>query len=138
MFRSIVSGPMASRTVDKFGSGQFNASRDGGSRRHQGLDISARAGEAVYSPITGAIVREAIPYAPFTGILIRGTGEYAGYEVKLFYVQGLSCGSVRAGDQIGRVEDLKVKYPEITNHVHMEVRRNGFLMNPFEVYAQCF
>jgi hypothetical protein len=51
MFHSIVSGLMASRKVDKYRSGQFNASRDRGSRWHQGLDVSARAGVAVYSPI---------------------------------------------------------------------------------------
>jgi peptidoglycan LD-endopeptidase LytH len=138
MFHSIVSGSMSSRGVDKYGSGQFNARRDGGRRRHQGLDISARAGEAVYSPVDGTVIREAIPYAPFTGLLIRGTGEYTGYEVKLFYVRGLRCGSVRAGDQIGWAEDLKVKYLEITNHVHMEVRRQGVLLSPFEMYAMCF
>jgi|HubBroStandDraft_4_1064222.scaffolds.fasta_scaffold2271949_2 hypothetical protein len=50
----------------------------------------------------------------------------------------LAVARLKAGDQIGWAEDLKVKYPKITNHVHMEIRRKGLLMNPFEVYAMCF
>lgn len=126
----------SSRASDRFGSGQFGASR--GSRKHQGLDVKAKPGEVVHSPIDGVIVRECVPYAPFTGLLIRGTGEHSGYEVKLFYVQGNFCGSVKAGEPIGTAEDLAVKYPGITNHVHLEVRKNGAIVAPFDLFEMCF
>jgi len=126
-FKSIVFGSLKSRATDKYGSGQFHAGRSMGGNRysHQGLDIAVQPKDRIFSPVEGNVVREAIPYPPFSGVLIRGTGQYAGYEVKLFYVNGLACGAVSAGDYIGNAQDLTIKYPGITNHVHMEVRKNG-------------
>ena len=127
-----------SRLSDRWGSGQFGAGR--GSRQHQGLDLLADPGEAVFSPIAGTIRREALPYAGdarYRGIVITGDGEWNGYEVKLFYVEGLSCGSVRAGEVVGHAQDLSAKYPGITNHVHVEVRKDGRLLAPFEAFGAC-
>ena len=107
-------------------------------REHQGLDIQARPSARILSPIDGAIIREAAPYSPFTGVAIRGTGDYTGYEVKLFYVKGYLCGPVKAGDLIGTAEDLSIKYPGITNHVHLEVRNRGIVVSPLHVYQMCF
>lgn len=137
-FASIVYGSMHSRSSDPYGSGQFGAPRDHHSRQHHGLDISASPGDDVLSPIAGNLVREAIPYAPFTGLLIEGTGEYAGYSAKLFYVEARQCGQVKAGTPIGHVQDLQNKYPGITNHVHMEVRYRGKLVSPIDTYKMCF
>lgn len=139
-FGSIVHGALRSRSTDRYGSGQFNAGRVRGGKRHhhQGLDIVAKAKEQILSPIDGDITREAIPYAPFTGLVIRGTGTYLGYEVKLFYVQGYRSGPVIKGEVIGRAEDLTKKYPGITNHVHMEVRNGSGILAPFDLYQMCF
>jgi hypothetical protein len=137
-FKSIVRGLMRSRAVDPRGSGQFGALRDHGKRRHQGLDIKANPGEMILSPIDGDVVREAVPYPPFTGLLIRGSGEYDGYDVKLFYVTGLACGPCMAGTPVGYAEDLNKKYPGITNHVHMEVRYKGKIVPPTDTYQMCF
>lgn len=139
-FRSIVAGSLKSRASDEYGSGQFHAGRTKGKKRHehQGLDVLASPNEQIFSPIDGEIIREAIPYPPFTGIAIRGTGDYAGYEVKLFYVQGYFCGPVKAGAAIGVAENLAKKYPGITNHVHLEVRNQGKVVPPFDVYQMCF
>lgn len=130
-----------SRQRDRFGSGQFHASRDHGSRPHQGLDIVAAAGEQIFSPIDGTVVRDAQPYPndpTFRGVVIQGTEEWEGYEVKMFYVQGLRSGPVDAGAPVGFAQDLSKKYPGITNHVHLEVRKNGVLLSPNELYALCF
>ena len=98
--------------------------------KSRGFD--ARYGSASSEPHgikeDGIILREAIPYPPFSGLLIRGTGGYAGYEVKLFYVDGLWCGPCSAGTTIGYAENLAFKYPGIPNHVHIEVRRGGALI----------
>ena len=136
-FASIVYGSMHSRTSDPYGSGQFGAPRDHHSRNHRGLDIVANPGDAVLSPIDGDVVREAIPYAPFSGLLIEGTGVYAGYTVKLFYVEARACGRVAAGTSIGHVQNLQWKYPGITNHIHMEVRFQGRLLSPTDAYTMC-
>lgn len=140
LFRSIVAGPLKSRGSDAYGSGQFHAGRTKGKNhhKHQGLDVQAKPNENIFSPIDGEIIRESDPYAPFSGIAIHGTGDYAGYEVKIFYVKGYFCGPVKAGSMIGRAEDLSIKYPGITNHVHLEVRQKGKIIPPFDVYEMCF
>ena len=139
-FGSIVYGSLKSRQTDRYGSGQFHAKRSKGIKHHnhQGLDIAAKPNEIILSPIDGQVIREASPYPPFTGILIRGSGAYDGYEAKLFYVRGQRCGVVKAGDVIGVCEDLAVKYPGITNHVHLEVRFLGVVIPPLELYSMCF
>ena len=128
-----------SRQTDARGSGQFGASRRG--RLHQGLDIVAIAGEDVFSPIDGDLVRETVPYPQdlrYRGVLIRGTDTWLGVEVKLFYVQGTSCGHVRAGDRVGAAQDLSSRYPGITNHVHLEVRRAGQVVSPLDFFGKSF
>lgn len=137
-FSPVIVG-MTSRRMDRHGSGQFGSTRSGHS--HQGLDIVSRAGETVFSPIEGQVIRQAHPYkddSSLEGVVIRGSGDHAGYEVKLFYVQGLFCGHVSPGSPVGVAQDLTTKYPGITNHVHMEVRYHGKLMNPSDVYGMCF
>ena len=129
------------RQMDGYGSGQFNASRDGGKRHHQGLDVVSRPGEPVKSPIDGDVIAESVPYKNdprYRGVRIRGTGRHAGYEVKMFYLQGLFCGPVKAGDVVGYAQNLEEKYPGITNHVHMEVRQHGVLLSPLDLYKMCF
>lgn len=137
MFSPITSGP--SRRTDAWGSGQYGAGRGG--RTHHGLDIIARPTEAIRSPIDGNVTREVHPYANdprFRGLEIRGTGNWEGYEVKLFYVDGEFSGPVRAGQIVGRAQDLGVRYPGITNHVHVEVRDRGRELSPIELFGMCF
>lgn len=138
-FASEIVRMQRSRRTDKHGSGQFGAKR--GARLHQGLDIEARPGEEVYSPIEGDVLREALPYQDdpsFRGLVIRGTGQWSGYEVKIFYVDGLFCGKTTPGAAIGRAQNLTFKYPGITNHVHVEVRHHGRALSPHEIYGMCF
>lgn len=131
-----------SRGTDaRYGSGQFGSPRDHGTRHHLGLDIVTMPGEAVFSPISGYLVREAFPYKgdhSLTGLVLRGAGQWSGYEVRIFYAEGLLCGNVSAGQQIAVAQNLKMKYPGITNHVHIEVRRGATVLPPAEIFAQCF
>ncbi|MFP5263085.1 MAG: peptidoglycan DD-metalloendopeptidase family protein [Blastocatellia bacterium] len=128
-----------SRNIDRYGSGQFGASR--GNRAHHGLDIMARPGESVLSPIDGDVIRESMPYPQdprYRGLVIRGTGQWDGYEVKMFYVLGILSGQVKAGQIIGTAQDLSGRYPGITNHVHIEVRLRGNLLAPMDMFGICF
>lgn len=124
---------------DRHGDGHFGASR--GNRKHHGLDIKVNAGGRVYSPINGIITREAIPYKDdprFRGLLIVGTGEWEGYIVKMFYVEGILSGEVQAGSLIGYAQDLSARYNGITNHVHIEITKDGAMINPTEIWEACF
>lgn len=139
LFHPIVEVGMRSRTTDKFGSGQPGASRGG--RRHMGIDIVATPMQRILSPIEGNVFREAFPYPNdplMRGILIRGSGLYAEWEIKLFYVLGLFSGPVKYGGLIGHAQDLQKKYPGITNHVHLEVFRNSLQVDPREPFGMSF
>lgn len=128
-----------SRQSDRHGSGQYAASRGG--RRHQGVDIVVYTGQKIHSPIEGEVIREALPYADdlsYRGLVIRGSGDWSGYEVKIFYVEGLATGPVSPGTVIGYAQDLSRKYPGITNHVHVEVRRFGSVLPLTDLYRMCF
>ncbi|WP_230970326.1 M23 family metallopeptidase [Nitrogeniibacter aestuarii] len=122
------------RGSDKWGSGHFAAPR--GSRQHNGVDISASLGEAVLSPIDAKVVRVAYPYATdlsLTGILLEGVGRHAGFTVKIFYMspeQSKIGKQVSAGERIGAAQSLLTKYPGIKNHIHLEVRQNGVVIDP--------
>ncbi len=130
-----------SRIKDAWGSGQFGAQRDKGERTHKGLDIVAKVDDNVYAPFDGDIVREAVPYKDdnsYRGIVIKGSGDWIGYEMKIFYVEGLLSGGVTKGQTIGKAQNLNIRYPNITNHIHVEVRRNGQLIDPFEIWQMSF
>jgi hypothetical protein len=140
-FKPLVLPHMRSRGHDRYGSGQPGASRDHGSRSHKGLDVLASPGQEVYSPITGNVIREAFPYRDdhtLRGILIRGTGEFSGYEAKLFYVNGLFSGAIVAGGLIGHAMNLSMRYPGISNHIHLEVTLNGVWVDPRSCFPFCF
>lgn len=120
--------------VDTWGDGSFGASRDGGSRRHQGEDRCGFAGQWVVSPVPGRVIREAKPYgdgdAGDVGLVIKGLG---GVEVKMFYVKPLPDiigRPVSRGQIVGRLVSLRTRYQSpdkgrIRDHVHTEVRLNG-------------
>ena len=110
------------RGLDVWGSGSFGAPRK--NHVHQGVDFICVPGQAIFSPINGLIVREAHPYADdltWSGCLIRG--QYM--EVKMFYLnlyRDLIGLNVTAGQTIGKAQDISLKYPGITPHVHAEAK----------------
>lgn len=122
------------RKPDKWGNGNFGAPR--GSRKHNGIDIVAINRQDVLSPVNGKVIRKSFPYAKdlsYTGVLIEGTGNHAGISVKIFYMTPLASvmgSNVSAGDKIGAAQALTRKYPGITNHIHLEVRKNNLIVNP--------
>jgi murein DD-endopeptidase MepM/ murein hydrolase activator NlpD len=132
---------MKSRVFDNYGSGQYGASRDGGKRSHNGIDIEVKANEQIKSPIDGIIKRQSFPYAndrSYEGIKIEGIGKWKGTVIKLFYMKGIISGTVKAGDVVGFAQDLTKKYPGITNHIHMEIKKNNKRLDPREIYQMCF
>jgi len=125
------------RGKDGFGSGAYLSSRDGSNRAHQGVDIVATPGQAIYSPITGKVTRITYPYAndlTYTGLEIINDD----YKVKIFYIAPtLAIGSqVSAGQKIAVAQNISGKYGStMINHVHIEVRDNtGEILNPTKLF----
>ena len=126
------------RGRDQWGDGAFHASRDGGSRLHEGIDLAVWPGTPVLAPFSCRVVREARPYADdprFSGLLLD-LGE--GRELKLLYVRPESSIiglQVAFGRLLGHAQDLREKYIGITPHVHVELWAMGRRVNPTELVS---
>lgn len=125
---------------DSQGSGYYKASRGGGTRSHNGIDLVVYQGESIYSPLDGIIVRITQPYADdsrYKGVVIKGTGDYTGYEVKLFYITPFVAAQeiVVGGQLLAAAQKISDKYnPNMINHIHIEVRKNGILTDPTPLF----
>lgn len=113
------------RNTDRYGSGAFWASRDGGTRHHLGSDIISVPGDLIESPIHGTVKRTGLAYTGWDYGLIElwGRGDHEGLRVLLLYVEpDIASGAlVHPGAQLGVAQDLTRKYPDITCHVHLEI-----------------
>jgi hypothetical protein len=113
------------REVDAYGEGRFHASRDGGSRRHQGVDYVAHAGQVVDAPISGYVTKIGYAY-PGDEVLkfVEIENPALHLQARVFYVDpDVAVGdTVAVGRPIGRAHTLQQKYPGgITDHVHLEI-----------------
>ena len=118
----------APREHDGFGSGAYGASRDGGHRRHEGVDYIADAGQTVVAPISGYVSHIGYAYGDSTRYrYVEITNPALGYEARIFYIApDVKVGqAVRLGTPIGRVISLQPRYAGITDHVHLEVAAPG-------------
>jgi murein DD-endopeptidase MepM/ murein hydrolase activator NlpD len=122
------------RGEDAYGAGFYGASRAAGARRHRGADYVAEPGEIVRAPISGVVQRIGFAYRGDERYrYVELTSEDQTRDVRVLYVGPLvQLGAVvRAGEPIGRAQDLSRRYPRgITNHVHVEMRENGALADP--------
>jgi len=118
----------APRGHDAFGDGRFGASRDGGSRGHEGVDYVSVRGQEVTAPISGYVTKIGYAYAGSSDLkFVEISNPALGYIARTFYVSPeVKVGqAVRLGQPIGEAENLKRRYPGITNHVHLEVTEPG-------------
>lgn len=126
---------------DAAGKGSFGVDRENGKRKHNGIDLLVNPGQFVHTPIPGTVVRYAAPYpedSRWGGLLIQGLDEYADYQVKIFYItpqvkpgQTLAMGTI-----IGKAQGISLKYSSnMLDHIHVEVYKNGNLINPAAVLS---
>ncbi len=124
------------RGKDGRGEGYFGAKRGHGP--HQGVDIVVKPGQVVVSPVNGKVVRTNVrPYgddSKYGGVEIESED---GHRIKMFYVTpNIPTGTrVKAGEPVGTAQDISQKYPDrgkgpMTPHVHVEVRKDGEIINP--------
>ena len=115
------------RYADKWGRGNYGASRDSGSRIHEGTDfVVSPIGQNIIAPTAGLVVRIKLPYANpvkgimFSGILVRASD----YEYTLFYFEPLKeiiRMQIEEGQIIGHAQDISIKYPGMIPHIHMQI-----------------
>lgn len=136
--RTIFTNPTGKgiRGQDKFGSGSYGTRRDGGRRSHNGVDYISYAGQSIRAVIGGTITKIGYPYAndmTFRYVEISNSN----YSVRHMYVLPASYiqkGSiVRSGDVIGSSQSLLLRYPGITDHVHIEIKYKGGYIDPTSV-----
>ena len=126
-----VLNPMIIRD-DKGGSGWFGSGRVG--HVHQGTDFVCRPGQSVYAPFAGRIIRSAKPYPGddrWNGLVMLSDQD--NYECKLFYCTlAEDIGEhVERGQLIAFAQAISGKYSSgVTDHVHIEVRQKGIILNP--------
>jgi len=142
-----VQSPVPNPTIrdDTQGHGGFGDRRDGGRRKHEGVDLQADPGTEVKSPIAGEIDKIGPAYKDpkaygggFQAVRIHGDD---GRDYIIRYVEpGESNGrplvrgdKVQSGQVIGHVQDRAAKDPsgQMRNHVHFEVKdEHGRLIDP--------
>jgi murein DD-endopeptidase MepM/ murein hydrolase activator NlpD len=115
----------APRVEDAYGEGRFHASRDGGSRLHEGVDYVADAGQVVDAPISGYVTKIGYAYpGDQTLKFVEIENPALHLQARVFYVDpDVAVGqTVAVGSPIGRAHTLQKKYPGgIVDHVHLEI-----------------
>lgn len=147
MVNPVPGGHMRGDDGPPYGAGHFKARRvgpDGKVYEHKGTDIAVEAGETVVSPVSGTITighpydkeKDSAKHDLYRSVRIETPD---GHLVKVFYVKPDSSirdgMSVQAGQVIGTAQDLSKAFPpknggRMTNHIHVEVRKNGRPKNP--------
>lgn len=116
------------RKTDAYGCGEFGASRDGGARRHEGVDFLADAEQPLVAPISGYVSKIGFAY-PGDNVLkfVEITNPALRYTARVFYIDPqVELGqAVHVGQSIGVHHTLEQKYPGgMTDHVHLEIIDN--------------
>jgi murein DD-endopeptidase MepM/ murein hydrolase activator NlpD len=113
------------RKADAYGHGDFGARRDGGARKHEGVDFMADAGQPVVAPISGYVSKIGFAYADDSNLkFIEISNPALRYTARVFYVDPeVEVGqAVHVGQTIGSHHSLERKYPGgMTEHVHLEI-----------------
>jgi murein DD-endopeptidase MepM/ murein hydrolase activator NlpD len=113
------------RKTDAYGCGEFGARRDGGARRHEGVDFMAEAEQPLVAPISGYVTKIGLAYPGDSALkFVEITNPALHYAARVFYIDPqVTLGqAVRLGQPIGVHHTLEQKYPGgMTDHVHLEI-----------------
>lgn len=122
---------------DSFGFGHFGAPRTSTSsnrKTHNGTDYMADAEQNVAACMTGTVNKIGYPYASdlqYRYVEIRSDD---GFRVRHFYVfpaENIDIGvKIKQGQTIGHCQNLAKKYRGMKNHVHVEIKKDGELLDP--------
>ena len=115
-------GKLPMRGTDKYGSGEFGASR--GEREHKGIDLACYPDTEILSPVSGVVSKLGYPYKDDLNFMYVQITVSGGTFHRVFYIiPAVSLGDVVDNmTVIGLSQDLTQRYPGITNHVHYEIK----------------
>lgn len=97
---------------------------------HEGIDLKANAGDAVYCPFDGTV--KSVETDTFYGTTVVITHE-GGYEttMRLLDEVSVSAGAtVKQGDKIGVVSDTALAEIAQGAHLHLELTKDGVRVDP--------
>lgn len=129
------------RQPDDFGSGHYGASRDGGARKHSGIDLESTPGDQIESKSEGRVTKT-------DGQVYSGDKRYKYIEItssdgakhRYFYVRsGLPVGTkVKKGQFIGATQNIAEKFntdeKKMTNHIHYEIMQKNEKVDPTDYW----
>jgi murein DD-endopeptidase MepM/ murein hydrolase activator NlpD len=120
---------------DSTGSGYFGASRDGGKKNHEGIDIIVYESQPIYSPFNGILTRQYYAYSSDTKYLgLEVVSSINDFKIKIMYCKAIftKLGKyVKAGEMIGYAQKISSKYtPLMKDHVHVELYQFGSIIDP--------
>ena len=120
------------RESDEHGSGYYGAPR--GKRTHRGVDYAAYPGSKVHAVTAGTVTKLGYPYEDDLSFRYVQITDGDGDDVRYFYVEpSVEEGDIiDADDIIGTVQDTGKRYPNITPHVHFEVKLGGSYLDPVD------
>lgn len=123
------------RGCDKWGCGHYGASRGG--RTHRGIDFKADAGQILLSTAMGVVTKLGYPYGDDLSYRYVQLTDGAGYEIRYFYIEPMvELGDrIKLMDQLGEVQDLGKRYNNMTNHVHIEIKKDGEYYDPERYFS---
>ncbi len=120
------------RGCDDHGCGYFGAPREYGS--HIGADYKASPGQDVKAVTSGTVSKIGYPYGDDLSYRYVQISTPDGYVVQELYVdpaKGITTGTeVTGGQVIGTQQPLDRRYPGITEHVDVRIRRGGKPIDP--------
>lgn len=120
------------RGDDPMGNGAFGAPR--GDREHKGTDYTGIPGQIILAVCTGEVVKVGHVYPDDLSFRYIAVKSDEGHHVRHLYVKPsgvIAVGvQVLVGEEIGTLQALHGRYPQITNHCHIDIKLDGQYIDP--------
>jgi len=118
---------------DSYGSGDFLSNRSG-SRKHNGIDLQAKFGAAVYAVRAGKVIRAQFHRGMGNFIEIsHSPGGYVTIYGHLSKIEVRAGQLVRQAQKVGAVGKTgNANHRGVIPHLHFEIRKNGMPLDPMK------
>ena len=96
---------------------------DSNDKKHNGVDYACAPGSTIFSLTGGTVTKIGYPYGDDLSFRYVQVTDADGNDIRYFYVSPSAVMGelIDIGDELGQLQDLGLRYPGITSHVHFEV-----------------